>query len=79
MLYDRLKTMLDERPFEPFDIHTSDGDVIRVKSADFAWIHPFGRTMYVCTNPDVDADEVIDLRHVTKLTTGKRQRGKRRK
>ena len=74
-----IRMMLQEWPFRPFDIHTSDGRVVTVTAPDFAWIHPFGRTMYVCTNPNVDADEVIDLRHVTKLTTGKQQRGRRKK
>ena len=68
--------MLDERPFRPFDIHTSDGRRVTVKAPDFAWIHPTGRTMYVCPDPNVDADEVIDLLHVTKLTQGRQHRGK---
>ena len=72
--------MLDERPFRTFDIHTSDGRVVTVRSPEFAWIHPFGRTMYVCPNPAVDADEVIDLLHVTKLSQGSQRRnGKRRR
>ena len=67
MTVQRIKAMLDERPFRPFDIHTSDGQVVTVKAPDFAWLHPTGRTMYVCPDPKVDADEVIDLLHVTKL------------
>ena len=79
MMHDRLKTMLDERPFVPFDIHTSDGDVIRVKSSDFAWIHPGKRTMFVATDPRFDTELVINLRHITKLvaTRGANGRGKR--
>lgn len=81
MTGDRIKAMLDERPFRPFEIHTSDGKVITVKSPEFAWIHPFGRTMYVCPDPDVDVDEVIDIDHITKLVNGARGgpgRGRRR-
>jgi hypothetical protein len=71
--------MLEERPFRPFEIHTSDGKVVTVTAPDFAWIHPYGRTMYVCPDPDVDADQVIDLRHITKLAQGRAHRnGKRR-
>jgi hypothetical protein len=73
----RIRAKLDERPFRPFDIHTSDGKTVTVKAPDFVWVHPSGRTMYVCPNPNVDADEVIDLRQVTKLTSGRQQRGKR--
>jgi len=72
----RIKTMLDERPFRPFDIHTSDGRRVTVRAPDFAWINPTGRTMYVCPDPNVDADEEIDLLHVTKLTQGRPHRGK---
>jgi hypothetical protein len=79
MTIKRIRAMLEERPFRPFEIHTSDGKGVTVTSPDFAWIHPYGRTMYVCPDPDVDADEVIDLRHVTKLTTGRQPRGRRRK
>jgi hypothetical protein len=79
MMYDRLKTMLDERPFVPFDIHTSDGDVIRVKSADFAWIHPGRRTMFVATDPRFDTEDVINLRQITKLASTRGANGRRRR
>jgi hypothetical protein len=80
MMYDRLKTMLDERPFAPFEIHTSDGDVVKVRSADFAWLHPGKRTMFVATDPRFDTEYVINLRQITKLASirganGRRKRG----
>ena len=62
----RINTMLHERPFRPFDVHTSDGRRVTVRAPDFAWIHPTGRTMYVYPDPNVDADEVINLLRVTK-------------
>jgi hypothetical protein len=64
---ERIRSMLDERPFRPFDIYTSDGKVVRVLGSDFAWVHPNQRTMYVCPDPNRDVDQVIDLLHVTKL------------
>ena len=76
MVYDRLRAMLDERPFRPFFIHTSDGDVIRVKSADFGWIHPSQRTMFVATDPRFDTEYVIDLLHITKLVSGRESNGR---
>jgi hypothetical protein len=76
---ERIRAMLGERPFRPFSIHTSDGQVVTVRAPDFAWVHPSGRTMYVCPDPDVDADEVIDLLRVTKLATGVRNGGGGRK
>ena len=78
MVIERLKAMLDERPFRPFEIHTSDGDVVRVKSADFAWIHPSGRTMFVATDPRFDTEYVIDLLHITKLSQGRGTNGRHR-
>lgn len=79
MTGDRIEAMLGERPFRPFDIHTSDGKVVTVKAPDFAWIHPFGQTMYVCPDPAVDADMVIDVTHVTKLVSPARNGGRRRR
>lgn len=75
----RIMSKLDERPFRPFDIQTADGTTVTVRSPDFAWIHPKGRTMYVCPDPDLDADQVIDLGHVTKLTYGQQQSNGRRR
>ena len=68
MTVERLKTMLDERPFRPFQIHTSDGDVVQVKSSEYAWLHPSKRTIYVATDPLLDTEQVIDLLHITKLS-----------
>jgi hypothetical protein len=79
MMYDRLKTMLEERPFEPFEIHTSDGDVVRVRSADFAWLHPGKRTMFVAVDPKFDTEYVINLRHITKLAATRGSNGRRKR
>ena len=57
MNIERIKAMLEKKPFRAFEIHTSNGQVVSVTSPDFAWIHPFGSTMYVCPDPAVDADE----------------------
>ena len=77
MTFQRLKAMMDERPFKPFDIYTSDGEIVRVKSPEFAWIHPSKRTMFVATRADVDSEQVIDLLHITKLVTHGGGNGKR--
>ena len=77
MTFQRLKAMMDERPFKPFDIHTSDGEIVRVKSPEFAWIHPSKRTMFVATWADVDSEQVIDLLHITKLEAHGGGNGKR--
>lgn len=64
---ERIRLMLEGRPFRAFSVHTSDGKVVTVRDANFAWLHPFGRTMYVCQDPSVDTEEVINVLHVTKL------------
>jgi hypothetical protein len=75
---DKIRTMLEVRPFRPFAIFTSDGQASTVRDPNFAWIHPYGRTMYVVTDPTSTADEVINLMHVTKLATGVRHSQNRR-
>ena len=79
MMTERIKAILEERPFRPFVIHTSDGKSVTVKSPDFAWLHPAGFTMYVCPNPDVDADQVVNLSHVTRLAAGTQSGDKKRR
>ena len=64
---DKIRALLNSRPFRPFTIFTSDGQKTTVNDPEFAWVHPFGRTMYVCPDPNRDVDQVIDLLHVTKL------------
>jgi hypothetical protein len=68
MTYERLKAVLEEKPFKQFSIHTSDGDVVRVKSPEYAWLHPSKRVILVATDARLDTEEVIDLLHVTKLS-----------
>jgi hypothetical protein len=75
MTIERIRMFLDERPLRAPDLHTSDGKKVNGKAPDFAWSHPRGQTMYVCPDPQVDADEIIDLVHVTKLTQGPQRRG----
>lgn len=68
MTVQRLQAMLDDRAFRPFSIHTSDGEVVRAKSPEFAWLHPSKRVIFVATSSTVDREEVIDLLHITKLS-----------
>jgi hypothetical protein len=75
---EKIQGMLNSRPFRPFTIFTSDGQRTTVINPNFAWIHPFGRTMYVCPDPSSSADEVINILHVTKLATGARHSQNRR-
>jgi len=78
MIVEKIRSYLDKRPFRAFNIYTSDGKVSTVKNASYAWIHPAGRTMYVCQDPTSDYDEIISLLHVTRLEYGGRQAHNRR-
>lgn len=69
MMTEKIRTMLNKRPFRQFVIHTSGGDAVRVKAPDFAWIHPAEETMYVCPDPESSADQVINLSYVTRVTS----------
>ena len=81
MTLQRLQAMLGERPFQPFRVHTSDGEVVDVRSPEYAWLHPSGRVMLVATDPKLDSEQVLDLLHITKLSTvpGRGGNGKSRR
>ena|ERR1039458_8653473 len=43
----RIRTFLEEQPFQPFTVHTGDGKAVNVLSREFAFLHPSGRTLLV--------------------------------
>ena len=72
MTIERFNAVVKQRPFQPFTIHTADGEKVRVKSPEFVWLPPKSRTLYVATGQGVDDEHVeyIDLLLVTKLSVG---------
>lgn len=76
MTVQKLREFQEKRPFQPYQIHTADGEVVRVKGPEFLWVLPPGRTVYVATGHGEEV-QVIDLLLVTKLTSGA-PNGKRR-
>jgi hypothetical protein len=44
---DRIRQLLDTKPFEPFTVYTGDGSTVNVLSQEFAYLHPGGRTLLV--------------------------------
>jgi hypothetical protein len=62
MNYDSMKSLLDARPFVPFDLVTSAGQVHRVKHPQFAVLT---KTRIVVVDPDADRMAVIPLLHVS--------------
>jgi hypothetical protein len=66
----QLKELHQAKPFKPFDIHVSDGDVLRISHPELLWLHPGGRTVFVARGPrDEDGTAIVDLLLVTKLVT----------
>ena len=79
MTIEKIKSLYEAQPFQPFVIHLADGRGIPVLSPEFMLAAPSGRTVYVC-QPD-DTFNIIDLLLVTDLEIkpakngGKRKRG----
>jgi len=66
-----IEKLLKAAPFEPFTIHTTDGDLIGVKSAEFALLAPRATQIAVWIDVgDGGATRVISLRHISQLTIG---------
>ena len=68
MTTDQVKELYKAKPFRAFALHLADGDTIPVKSPEFMWMTPGGRTIFVSQGGDSAA--IIDLLLVTKITVG---------
>ena len=55
------------RPFKPFTVRTADGRAIPVRSPEFAWHAPAGRTIWIAESPGEGRVRMIDLQLVTSL------------
>jgi hypothetical protein len=59
-----IRNLLQRRPFEPFDIHLSGGEVHHVAHPELAWVA--GSEVYVYY-PEADRVALCSLLHVTSL------------
>ena len=66
MTIEKLHELLTAKPFHPFRIITSDGDSLDVKSREFVWRTPGGRTIYVATGIGEQV-QIIDWFLVSKV------------
>lgn len=73
---ERMRRILEVKPFEPFTVHTGDGSTVNVLSREFAYLHPGGRTLLVSVprtgHPKTEADyeeHHIDVFLITKVTS----------
>ena len=70
MTYQRIKALVDRRPFVPLKLHLAEGDVIPVRSPEFIWLHPSKRVVFVATGAEEEApDRIVDLLLVTQAST----------
>jgi hypothetical protein len=85
---ERIREVLDQKPFAPFTVFTGDGSEVDVIAREFAVLYPGGRTLVV-TAPkyrgawdegDFETHQ-IDVFLITKVTTPARRgrNGGRRK
>ena len=84
---DRIRTLLDRQPFEPFTIHTGDGSTVDVLSKEFTLLYPGGLTLRVVSPKfrgaadEGDFEEhTIDVFLITKVTQppARRSTGRRK-
>jgi hypothetical protein len=75
-----IKRLLDEKPFRPFTIFTGDGSTVVVRSPEFAFLQPGGRTLRVFVPLKSNAKEEeefqehsIDVFLITKVISPSRQ------
>jgi hypothetical protein len=66
MTIEKLNELLTAKPFHPVRIITSDGDSLDVKSREFVWRTPGGRTVYVATGVGEQV-QIIDWFLVSKI------------
>ena len=72
MIVDEIDALCEQRPFTPFDIKTSDGEVHRVTHYKWILIHPNGTSInYV--NPQLRSRYVAvnQITSVTPVETGR--------
>lgn len=70
MTYEDVKMHLDRRPFVPFTVQTDDGELIGVRSAEFAYLPPKRRYLLISSDGTAPVvDRFIDLDHISQLIT----------
>ena len=74
MLIHEFDELMDAKPFQSFEVCTSDGRAVTVKGPEFAWRTPNLRTIIVYT-PD-ERMHMIDLQLVTKFVYGGKSNGR---
>ena len=68
---ERLQAVIKAVPFEPFTVHVDDGDLIGIRSPEYIWLPPIGRTVYILRQAgDGDEMRIVGLDHISQVTVG---------
>ncbi|MBC7785642.1 MAG: hypothetical protein H7144_17565 [Burkholderiales bacterium] len=68
---EQISELLQAKPFQPFTVHTDDGDLIGVKSPEFIWMPPVGDTLFIAVElGDGGATKMLSLQHISQVTVG---------
>ncbi|HEX8324992.1 MAG TPA: hypothetical protein VF595_13895 [Tepidisphaeraceae bacterium] len=68
---DQIDKLLKAKPFQPFTVHTDDGDLIGVKSPEYIWLPPTGSTVFIAADiGDGGATKLVSLEHISQVTVG---------
>jgi hypothetical protein len=70
MLIHEFDQLMEAKPFQPFQLVTADGRSVPVKSPEFAWHAPAGRTVFVASGKGDDVVRIVDLQLVTQFIVG---------
>ena len=75
MLIHEFDELMEAKPFQPFQLVTADGRSVPVKSPEFAWHAPAGRTVFVASGKGDDVVRIVDLQLVTQFIVGFKANG----
>lgn len=84
MSRDRIREILETKPFQPFRIYTGDGSTVDVISREFAFLYPSGRTLLVSVprkrlakEEEDFEDHRIDVFLITKVVSPPKRNGRK--
>jgi hypothetical protein len=78
MLISEFDELLHKKPFARFKLIAADGQLLAVKSPEFAW-HPPNSTRTDWVAKDNGGAALVDLHHITQVVVGEHSNGNGRK
>ena len=70
MTHEAIRQHLDRRPFAPITVHVADGDLIGLRSPEFAFLPPHRNYLLISNDGSAPAiDRFIDVANITQIST----------